>query len=339
MTERPDEQRLLAQYLAEIQKKPLLTHAQELALGEQKNAGAKARQQLTSGSFVTREEGMALAEHMRAGDQAHTALVEGNVRYVVTIAKKYERAGRAQGLSLLDVIQEGNVGLTRAIEKFDVRRGFRVTTHVTWWVRQAITRALAEHSSIIHIPEHMQRHVRRWALLQDTPASANGQASSVVEIAHALGMNEEKAKQVRDVSHFTILSFQAPSDGGHPTDTLQETLPSPHRSVEQVVYAREQHRLIMQAVQTVEQRPRAILIQHHGLDGQGGMSLADIGRARGLSRERVRQIAHDAHEQLRGNTILQALAAEDVRTVKAAPEEKTNKYQRRGYPQRKAART
>src|SRR5262249_7767771 len=152
-------------------KKPLLTHAQELALGEQKNAGAKARQQLTSGSFVTRAEAMALAEHMRAGDQAHTALVEGNVRYVVTIAKKYEKAGLAHGLSLLDVIQEGNVGLTRAIEKFDGQRGFRVPTHVTWWIRQAITRALAAQSNLIHIPEHMQTHVRRLALLQAKPAS------------------------------------------------------------------------------------------------------------------------------------------------------------------------
>ena len=95
----------------------------------------------------------------------------------------------------------------------------------------------------------------------------------------------------------------------------------------------------MQAVQTVEQRPRAILIQHHGLDGQGGMSLADIGRARGLSRERVRQIAHEAHEQLRGNTILQALAAEDVRAATAAPEGKTNERQRHRYPQHKAERT
>ena len=179
MTERPDDHRLLAQYLTEIRKKPLVTPAQELALGEQKNAGAKARQQLTSGSFVTRKEGLALAETMRAGDQAHTALVEGNLRYVVAIAKKYEGAGRAQGLSLLDVIQEGNVGLNRAIEKFDVRRGFRVTTHVTWWIRQAITRALAEQSSTIHIPEHMQTHVRRLALLRDTPTSAHGQASSV----------------------------------------------------------------------------------------------------------------------------------------------------------------
>ena len=197
MTESPDDHRLLAHYLAEVRKKPLLTPAQELALGEQKNAGVKARQQLISGSFVTREKGLALAEHMRTGDQAHTALVEGNLRYVVAIAKKYEAAGLAQGLSLLDLIQEGNVGLTRAIEKFDVRRGFRVTTHVTWWVRQAITRALAEHSGTIHIPEHMQTHVRRLALLQDTPTSANGQASSVAAIAHALGMKEKKAKQVR----------------------------------------------------------------------------------------------------------------------------------------------
>ena len=82
------------------------------------------------------------------------------------------------------------------------------------------------------------------------------------------------------MSHFTILSLQAPGDAMHHTDTLQDTLPSPHRSVEQVVYAREQHRLIMQALQTVEQRSGAMLIQHHGLDGQGGMSLADIGRAR-----------------------------------------------------------
>jgi RNA polymerase sigma factor (sigma-70 family) len=317
MTERPDEHRLLAQYLAEIRKKPLLTPAQELALGERKYAGVKARQQLISGSFITREEGLALAQHMRAGDQAHTALVEGNLRYVVTIAKKYARAGRAQGFSLLDVIQEGNIGLNRGIEKFDVRRGFRVTTQVTWWIRQALTRALAQHSGTIHIPEHMQTHVRRLALLQDTPTSATGQYPSVAAIAHALGMQEKRAKAVRDVSHLTILSLQAPSGAMHTTDPLQETLPSPHRSVEKEVYAREQHRLIMQAVQTLEQRSGAILIQHHGLDGQGGMSLAEIGRARGLSRERVRQIAHAAHVQLIGNTILQALAAEDVRTAKA----------------------
>jgi len=318
MTERPDDHRLLAQYLTEIRKKPLLTPAQELALGEQKNAGAKARCQLTSGSFVTREEGRALAEHMHAGDEAHTALVEGNLRYVVSIAKKYAAAGLAQGFSLLDVIQEGNVGLTRAIEKFDVRRGFRVTTHVTWWIRQAITHALAERSSTIHIPEHMQRHVRRLALLQNKPASAHGatrQAFSVADIAYAMGMKEKKAKVVQEVSHLTILSFEAPSDVRNNTDMLQDTIPSQNRSVEKVVYAREQHRIIMQAVQTLDRRSGAMLIQHHGLDGQGGMSLAELGRARGLSRERVRQIAHDAHEQLRGHTILQALAAEDVRTA------------------------
>ena len=254
---------------------------------------------------------------MRTGNQAHTALVEGNLRYVVSIAKKYAAAGLAQGFSLLDVIQEGNVGLHRGIEKSDVRRGFRVTTQVTWWIRQAITHALAKHSGTIHIPEHMQTHVRRLALLQDTPPSVNGQASSVADIAHALGLKEKKAKQVRDVSHLTLISLEAPSGGSNTTDTLQDTIPSRNRSVEQVVYAREQHRLIMQAVQTVEQRAGAILIQHHGLDGQGGMSLAEIGRARDLSRERVRQIAHEAHEQLRGNTLLQALEAEDVRTAKA----------------------
>src|SRR6185369_10799500 len=117
---------------------------------------------------------------------------------------------------------------------------------------------------------------------------------------------EKKAKVVQEVSHLTILSLQEPSGARNTTDTLEETIPSQNRNVEKVVYAREQHRIIMQAVQTLEQRSGAILIQQHGLDGQGGMSLAEIGRARGLSRERVRQIAHDAHEQLRGHTILQA---------------------------------
>src|SRR5256714_11189845 len=254
MTERPDEHRLLAQYLTEIRKKPLVTPAQELALGEQKNAGAKARQQLTSGSFITREEGLVLAEQMRAGDQAHTALVEGNLRYVVTIAKKYEGAGLAQGFSLLDVIQEGNVGLNRAIEKFDVRKGFRVTTHVTWWIRQAITHALAKHSGTIHIPEHMQTHVRRLAVLQDNPTSATGPSPSVADIAEAMSMKEKQAKVAQDVSHLTMLSLDAPSDARNNTETLQDTIPSQNRSVEKVVYAREQHRIIMQAVQTLEQR-------------------------------------------------------------------------------------
>src|SRR4029450_13407931 len=115
-------------------------------------------------------------------------------------------------------------------------------------------------------------------------------------------------------------------------------MPSGNRSVEKVVYAREQHRIIMQAVQTLDPRSGAMLIQQHGLDGQGGMSLADIGRARGLSRERVRQIVERASEQLRGHPLLQALAAEDVRTAKAGPEEKTNTWQRRRYPQRKTER-
>ena len=152
---------MLAQYLAEVRQKPLLTPAQELALGEQKcrSEGPTTGDQW---QLPHREEGLALAETMRTGDQAHTALVEGNVRYVVTIAKTMP-AQDAHRASRLDVIQDGNVGLTRAIEKFDVRRGFRVTTHVTWWIRQAITRALAEHSGTIHIPEHMQRHVRRLA--------------------------------------------------------------------------------------------------------------------------------------------------------------------------------
>ena len=152
-------------------------------------------------------------------------------------------------------------------------------------------------------------------------------------------MQEKKAKQVRDVSQFTLICFQAPSGAMNNTDTLQDTMPSRHRSVEKAVYAREQHRIIMQAVQTLEQRSGAMLIQQHGLDGQGGMSLADIGRARGLSRERVRQIVERDSEQLRGHTLLQALAAEDVRTAKAAPEEKTNTWQRRGDPQRQAERT
>src|SRR4029434_5323504 len=99
----------------------------------------------------------------------------------------------------------------RAIEKFDVRRGFRATTHVTWWVRQAITRALTEQSSLIHIPAYMQTHVRRLTRIQDKPASEAWQTPSVADIAQAMGLKEKQATKVRDVSHLTLLSFQAPS--------------------------------------------------------------------------------------------------------------------------------
>src|SRR5262252_6109555 len=133
--ERDAEQHQIAQYFAEVSEKPLLSREQEIALAKQKDAGSKAHRQLVSGSFLTREQGLKLAERIEAGDAAVQELTEGNLRYVISMAKKY----RGRGLAFSDVIQEGNLGLMKAVDKFDPQKGLRLTTYATWWIRQAIS--------------------------------------------------------------------------------------------------------------------------------------------------------------------------------------------------------
>jgi RNA polymerase primary sigma factor len=304
------ERDLTAQYLSDVREKPLLSKAQEIDLAQKKDAGFTASRKLANGSFLPPQEGIALAKQRAAGEQAQEALVEGNLRYVVRIANKYRGAGAAQGLSFLDVIQEGNIGLARAVEKFDVHRGNRLTTYATHWIRQAITRALAQQAGTIDIPEYLQMQVRTFEETQGN-LSETGEAS-LTAIAQAMGIKEQKAEELRALSSRTITSLDMQS-GENTRDTLQETLPSQEPGIEEVVYSRQQHRLINQELQTlhtVDRRAEKIMKQRHGLDGQEAMSLKEVGAEHGVSKERIRQIEEEATVKLKRNQTLQLLAEE-----------------------------
>ena len=146
-------------YFAEVSRHPLLTPQQEITAAEKRDAGNKAIRQLVSGSFLTRAQGMKLEKDVLARDAAVRELEEGNLRLVITIATKFQ----GRGLELSDLIQEGNIGLMRAVDKFDGHRGMKFSTHAVWWIRQAIARAVDEKSRIVRIPGYINEGFPRKA--------------------------------------------------------------------------------------------------------------------------------------------------------------------------------
>jgi RNA polymerase sigma factor (sigma-70 family) len=333
--EREAEPRQIAQYFSEVRQKPLLSKKREQALAAQKDASIKARRQLVSGSFVTREQGLKFDEHIEAGDAAIQELTEGNLRYVISVAKKY----RGRGLSFADLIQEGNLGLMKAIEKFDGQKGLRLTTYATWWIRQSITRALHEQTGTICVPEYLQLQVQKLERAQERKRVAAGQDPSLPEIAAETGMPVAKVEELHVLSQRSVTSLAAPVDEQRSRTSWQEQLYSDNPAFEEVVYRHEENRLIrgaLASLQRVDKRAQDIVTQRYGLDGEDGKTLAEVAISYNLSRERVRQIERQALRQLKGNSTLQALAAEEQRTPAEAVVSRKNQETRERTPEERA---
>jgi len=289
-------------YLQEIGRVSLLSALEEVELAERMERGKAATQRLASAEEVSPQLRTALRVDVISGQEARRHLIQANLRLVVSIAKKY--VGR--GLALLDLIQEGNIGLMRAVEKFDYHKGNRFSTYATWWIRQAVTRAIAEQGRTIRLPVHMSESVGQVKRSAERLSQALERQPSAEEIATALGQPLDRVERVLEAARRPV-SLETPvgEDGEHTLgDFLQDDeLPTPADFASQQLLRRD----LAAALDHLNERERRIIDLRYGLaDGQR-RTLEEVGKVLGMTRERARQIEAEALRRLRAPEIGQHL--------------------------------
>ena len=280
-------------YLKEIGRVPLLTAEEEIDLAKRMEAGRDSRQTLSEG-MDDWEEREKLLWLVRDGQSATEHLIKANSRLVVSVAKKY--VGR--GVPFLDLIQEGNIGLIRAVKKFDYRRGFKFSTYATWWIRQAVTRAIADQGRTIRVPVHMYEQINRLTRTSRQLVQELGRDPTTDEIAEELGVTARKVEHIMRVSQ-RPLSLEMPvgeEEDSYLGDFIEdEDADSPQESAGQQLL----REVIDEIFSSLTPREVRILQLRFGLVDGYCYTLEEVGKKFGVTRERIRQIEAQALSRLR----------------------------------------
>ncbi|MEU7804512.1 RNA polymerase sigma factor SigB [Micromonospora arborensis] len=277
---------LVRAYLNGIGRTKLLTAAQEVDLARRIEAGLFADEKLATCTPVSAELRADLELIVVEGRAAKDHLLEANLRLVVSIAKRY--TGR--GMAFLDLIQEGNLGLIRAVEKFDYAKGYKFSTYATWWIRQAITRAMADQARTIRIPVHMVEQVNRMVRARRELAVTLGREPTVAEVARALEIPEIQVIELISYDREPVSLDQAVGDDGESALGDFVAAVDPRNELGDAAAQGELRNEVSIVLATLSQREQAVIRLRFGLDDGRQRTLDEVGREFGLSRERIRQI-------------------------------------------------
>jgi RNA polymerase primary sigma factor len=264
--------------------------------GETPELLGKYLSHIGQGNLLTHQEEIELSKRAKAGDQkARQRLIEKNLRLVVSVAKKY----RGYGLPFEDLIQEGNIGLMKAVEKYDPERGFRFSTYATWWIRQAVQRAVADKGRTIRVPVHMTEKIRKMARTYNELSTELEREPADAEVAERLGWEVERVKEVKSaIPDATSLNQPLSSEEG--SSEVGDLVEDERESGMLGEVVRElETRHLMESVERLPERQRRVLVRRYGLDGEKAATLADLSEELVVSRERIRQLQREAERALR----------------------------------------
>ncbi len=281
-------------YLKEIGKVPLLTADQEIELAKQMEAGLEAEKTLAEDTKLSEAKKKELNQIIYEGNEAKKRLAEANLRLVVSIAKRY--VGR--GMLFLDLIQEGNLGLIKAVEKFDFRKGFKFSTYATWWIRQAITRAIADQARTIRIPVHMVETINKLIRVSRQLLQELGREPLPEEVAKEMNLPVERVREILKISQEPV-SLETPigeEEDSHLGDFIQDdNVPVPADAAA-FTLLKEQ---LVEVLDTLTEREQKVLRLRFGLDDGRARTLEEVGKEFNVTRERIRQIEAKALRKLR----------------------------------------